>query len=143
MDAKRRKTESGSTGFRHRREFRVADGFKGKEFHAGGTWEVPKGWRLVIQTEAVLFFAAMMAVIIGDIANLGKRFMVSAVAAAVTLACVAAVTMVVCIMKMNKQEPMDVHYYKVDRKSNYLTGEIHDNTREISKEEFSKDEGKI
>lgn len=119
-----------------RREFRVATGFKGKEIHAHKTWEVPKKWRLLIQAEAVLFFIAMGAVIIGDVANLGIRFMVPAIISAVLIAVLAAVTMTVCVLQMNKRDKMDVRYYDVDYSENNLTGEVRDNTREVSKEAF-------
>ena len=135
-EVEERRTERELRSNPARKEIRVADSFKGKEIHAGGTWEVPKGWKILFQTEAILFLIAMFAVIIGDIANFGRNFMIPAIISAVIVALIAAITMTVCIMKMNKKDPMDVRYYDVDYKENHLTGEVHDNTREVSKDEF-------
>ena len=78
----------------------------------------------------------MGAVIIGDVANLGIHFMVPAIISAVLIAVLAAVTMTVCALQMNKRDKMDVRYYDVDYSENNLTGEVRDNTREVSKEAF-------
>ena len=108
---------------------------KGKTMHASGQWETTKGERRIIEGFGYLGFFGIFAGLIltflwpGPVAHvvlgLGILGMVGVFISLFTI-----------VLLKNKKEPMEKHYYDVDYTYNRFKGEVRDNTREITKEEF-------
>ena len=108
---------------------------KGKKVHASGSWQTTKGEKRLIETFGYLFF---FGVFIGLImcffypGTLAKIILGIGIIGAVGTF----ISMFAIVIRKNKKEPMEAHYYYTDYKYNAFTGEETDNTREITKEEF-------
>ncbi len=112
---------------------------KAKEAYASKTWEPTKGDKIalgIITPILVLTVVAVLAVwmLPVDIPILVK--IPFTILAGVAFFIIIAVFLLITVLKHNKKDPMEMHYYDVDYKVNNLSGEVYDNTKEITKEEF-------
>jgi len=107
---------------------------KGKEFAASGSWELNRKEDVTIKVLGVIF---AMHVILALITTLLKTdssvffFVMAFVWMFIMMG-----YMFYLVFKKQKEEPIEAHYYDVDYKYNGIKGEIVDNTKEISAEEF-------
>ncbi len=108
---------------------------KGKEMHASGSWELNDSEKRIIHVTGGLFAACGILAIVSILtpwSYLSGLFFVLTFVFAFAMGG----SMFYLVWKKNKEKPMEKTYTEVDYKYNGITGEVRDNSREITKEEF-------
>lgn len=108
---------------------------KGKEMHASGSWEATEGEKRVIHITGGLFAASGILALVLSVTRLwflsGLFFFLTFV-----FAFAMGGSMFYIVWKKNKEKPMEKTYTEVDYTYNGITGEVRDNSREITEEKF-------
>ena len=118
-------------------EVPVYESFKGRQMHGSKTWEATGKERRLIIAGTVGFMAMWLLAA-------GSFFMPISFPAKFGIFFLAVILAIVSLggplfyvaFRHHKKDPVERHYYDVDYSENHLTGEGHDDTEEISKEEF-------
>ena len=113
---------------------------KGKEYRASGQWQVSKKERFLIEGFGYVFFFGVFIGLFMLMFHAGKIagfFLIAGIIGAIGMS----ISLFAVVFKKNKEEPMESHYYDVDRTYNAFKGETTDRTKEISKEEFHNKKG--
>lgn len=113
----------------------------GKQMHTSGSWKATRGEQRLVNTVAVFFAISVIAVLASPLVQKKWFLILSVVCCAVAFISMFAVLFGIVIRK-NRQEPMETHYYDVDYRYDGIKGETEDKTREITKEEFLYGSGK-
>ena len=108
---------------------------KGKEMHASGSWELNESEKRIIHVTGGLFAACGILAIISIVTPFwylsGLFFTLTFV-----FAFAMGGSMFYLVWKKNKEKPIEKTYTEVDYTYNGITGEVRDNSREITKDEF-------
>lgn len=107
----------------------------GKQMHASGSWKATRGEQRLVNAVAVFFAVSVIAVLATPLVQKKWFLILSVVCCAVAFISMFAILFGIVIRK-NRQEPVEKHYYDVDYRYNGIKGETDDKTREITKEEF-------
>lgn len=108
---------------------------KGKEFHASGSWEATKGEKILVEIFGGMFFFGIFIGLFMLLIHPGTlAFIVLGVG--VIGAIGVFVSLFAIVLHKHKEQPMETHYYNTDYQYNAFKGQVTDNTREITKEEF-------
>ncbi|MBR3228383.1 MAG: hypothetical protein IKF68_07565 [Erysipelotrichaceae bacterium] len=107
---------------------------KGKQMQASGSWKVSKKEDITIKVIGSLFAIHILAAIF--LAFIHSPHYVLFFILTFVWMFIMMGYMFYVVYKKNKEKPMDIHYYDVDYKYNGIKGEVTDNTKEISEEEF-------
>lgn len=124
----------------------VYEKYKGKVAEGHGAWEATNGEKIamgIVTAVVILVVIAAFVIYFLPLPLLVK--IVSFIIAGVLFFVIIAGFLLVVILRHNKKEPGEMHYYDVDYEVNHLNGKGYDNTKEITKEEFfsSKDNSEI
>lgn len=106
---------------------------KGKTMHASGSVEPTSFEKTVLYLLFGMFFVLVFAAIV---AFGTLHFVWGIVLIVLAIADFASIFIFGFGIFKDRGEKLNVEYYEVDRKSNAITGEHYDNTKQISKEEF-------
>ena len=108
---------------------------KGKEFHASGSWKATKGEKILVEIFGGMFFFGIFIGLFMLLIHPGTlAFIVLGVG--VIGAIGVFVSLFAIVLQKHKEQPMETPYYNTDYKYNAFKGQVTDNTREITKEEF-------
>ena len=108
---------------------------KGKEFHASGSWKATKGEKILVEIFGGMFFFGIFIGLFMLLIHPGTlAFIVLGVG--VIGAIGVFVSLFAIVLHKHKEQPMETHYYNTDYQYNAFKGQVTDNTREITKEEF-------
>ena len=107
----------------------------GKQMHASGSWKTTPGEQRLVKAVSAFFAVSVIALLASPFVQRKWFLILSVVCCAVAFISVFVVLFCVVIRK-NRQEPMEMHYYDVDYRYDGIRGETDDKTREITKEEF-------
>ena len=108
---------------------------KGRQMRASGSWKATQGEQRLVNAVAVFFAVSVMAVLASPFIH-KKWFLILSVACCVVAFISMFVVMFGIVIRKNRQEPMETHYFDVDYRYDGIKGETDDKTREITKEEF-------
>ena len=107
---------------------------KGKEFHGSGSWKLSRKEDALIKAMGMIFAIHVILALL--FMFLGKRNGVFFFVMTFVWMLIMMAYMFYLVFKKHKEEPMETHYYDVDYEYNGIKGEMTDNTKEISAEEF-------
>ena len=108
---------------------------KGKEFHASGSWKATEGEKILVEIFGGMFFFGIFIGLFMLLIHPGTlAFIVLGVG--VIGAIGVFVSLFAIVLHKHKEQPMETHYYNPDYQYNAFKGQVTDNTREITKEEF-------
>ncbi len=108
---------------------------KGKEFHASGSWKATKGEKILVEIFGGMFFFGIFIGLFMLLIHPGTlAFIVLGVG--VIGAIGVFVSLFAIVLHKHKEQSMETHYYNTDYQYNAFKGQVTDNTREITKEEF-------
>ena len=117
--------------------------YQGKVAQGHGAWETTTGEKIAmiaVMIAAVIIIATAFVIYFLPVPLLIKT--VSFIIAGVLFFALIAGFLLIVIIRHNKKEPGEMHYYDVDYEINNITGKGYDNTKEISKEEFFSSDNK-
>lgn len=115
----------------------VYEKYKGKVAEGHGEWEASKGEKtamVIVMAVALLVVASAFIIYFLPVSLLIK--IISFIIAGVLFFVIIAGFLLVVILRHNKKDPGEMHYYDVDYEANHINGKGYDNTKEITKEEF-------
>ncbi|MBO6088885.1 MAG: magnesium transporter [Lachnospiraceae bacterium] len=115
----------------------VYEKYKGKVAEGHGEWEASKGEKtamVIVMAVALLVVASAFVIYFLPVSLLIK--IISFIIAGVLFFVIIAGFLLVVILRHNKKDPGEMHYYDVDYEVNHINGKGYDNTKEISKDEF-------
>ena len=115
----------------------VYEKYKGKEAVGNKSWKATKG-------ETIAFYILMGVMFLVFVSAAVAYFMPISTGVKVIILIATILIMIggiggfllVVSLRHNKKDPMEMQYYDVDYEHNYITGEVRDDTKKISKEEF-------
>ena len=111
--------------------------FKGKEAHGRKTWQVSDQENKTIKMLAIVFMVMVIIALVSFMLPIpiGWRILLFILATVSGIGGLGGYLFYVAYSH-HQEDPVDMHYYDVDYKRNYITGSGHTNIREIDKEEF-------
>ena len=115
----------------------VYEKYQGKVAEGHGSWEVTTGEKIamiVIMVVSVIVIATAFVIFFLPVPLLAK--IVSFIIAGILFFVLIGGFLLIVVLRHNKKEPGEMHYYDVDYKINNINGKGYDNTKEITKEEF-------
>ena len=115
----------------------VYDSYKGKQMQGSKSWKMTRKEEITIKVLAAVFAAMVFLAFLMFflLVSPGLKILFFILAIFSGIGGMGGYLFYVAF-RHNKEDPMEMHYYDVDYKQNYLTREGYDNTKEISKEEF-------
>ena len=103
--------------------------------HMSGSWKATRTEDLIVKITGAFFALSVLTFLLSTIVQIRFLYFPSLICVIVSFICMFVVMFGIVFLKAIK-EPMEKHYYDVDYRYNGIKGEIDDNTKEISKEEF-------
>lgn len=120
------------------------ESFKGKQMHASKSWKATDKEQKTVKVLGVIFTVLVILALAAPFLPIstGLKALLFVLAIVSGIGGMGGYLFFIAF-RHHKEEPMEMHYYDVDYKQNYVTGNGYDNTKEISKEEFfGRDNGK-
>ncbi len=113
------------------------ESFKGKQAHGSKTWQASDKENRMIKILAIVFVVLVILAVVSFVLPFPIGFKILLF----TLAILSGIGgmggyLFYVVYRHHKEDPIEMHYYDVDYKQNYISGDGYDKTREISKEEF-------
>ena len=115
----------------------VYEKYQGKAAEGHGSWEVTtkeKIAMIIVMVISVIVIITAFVIFFLPVPLLVK--IVSFIIAGVLFFILVGGFLLIIILRHNKKEPGEMHYYDVDYEYNNITGKGYDNSKEITKEEF-------
>ena len=122
----------------------VYEKYQGKVAEGHGSWEVTtkeKIAMIIVMVLSVIVIATAFVIFFLPVPLLAK--IVSFIIAGILFFVLIGGFLLIAVLRHNKKEPGEMHYYDVDYRYNAFNGERDDKTREISKEEFVRKVQKV
>ena len=110
---------------------------KGKQAHGSKTWQASDKENRMVKILAIVFAVMVILAVVSFILPIptGIKILLFILAILSGVGGMGGYLFYV-VFRHHKEDPVEMHYYDVDYKQNYITGDGYDKTREISKEEF-------
>ena len=111
--------------------------YQGKVAEGHGSWEVTtkeKIAMIIVMVLSVIVIATAFVIFFLPVPLLAK--IVSFIIAGILFFVLIGGFLLIVVLRHNKKEPGEMHYYDVDYEINNINGKGYDNTKEITKEEF-------
>ena len=116
---------------------RVYEKYKGKEAHASKEWAMTKGEKTALIVFMAVLFLFVLAVIVLQFLPITTLLKILAFILCIIVFFVGTgLFVLIIVLRHNKKDPAEMHYFDVDYEYNRFKNEVNDNTKEITKEDF-------
>ena len=115
----------------------VYESYKGKQAHGSKSWKTTEKEKRTVTVLGIMFAVLVVLALVSFVLpiRMGIKILLLILAIVFGIGGMGGYLFYV-VHRHHKEDPMEMHYYDVDYSRNHITGKGHDNTREISKEEF-------
>ena len=127
---------SDTSGTANRRRIPIAGSYKGKVSYTYTSGKLAMGKKIILAVVGSLFAIDVLAMLVLFVIKLPGMLKIYLLIAAFLLGGIMAGLIFLFSFRHNKGSTSETHYYDVDMKYNNISREYHDNTREISREDF-------